>query len=199
MSHNPVYSHFKGKISRAEEVERKVVSIILKSQIPDHKRAWSKTFELKHSSSVAQIGRILAQKRGLDSDLAAIICVLHDIEVNATGDAKQHAHKGALRARKMLEAMRAFSAKEIELIVGAIKHHSDKHIVSRNPYVELVKDADVFDCGLYAGVHDAYVFEKPLVQLKEYFARVKRVRKELGLPKDPQWDVFGYLKKHGKR
>lgn len=195
--HNLVYSHFKGKkLTRVELVERVVVEIILKSKIRDAERAWSKTFELKHSSSVAQIGRILAQKRGLDSDIGAVICVLHDVYVNQTGKTESHAQKGAVIAQQILTRLERFSKKEITLITDAIYSHSDKHLVSRNPYVELVKDADVFDCGLYDGVHDAYVFEKHIEHRKKYFARIKAVRKELGLPKDAQWDVLDYLKKH---
>lgn len=196
--HNPAYAHFKGKnLTRVELVERAVVEVILKSKISDKKRVWSKTFELKHSSSVAQIGRILAQKRGLDSDLGASMCVLHDIYVNTTGQSADHAHKGAPLARAILKRTKKFSEKEIKLITEAVYNHSDKHLVSKNPYVELVKDADAFDCSLYDGVHDAYVYEKPLENRKKYFARIKAVRKELGLPKDRQWDVWEYLKKHG--
>jgi len=197
--HNPAYSHFKGnKLTRTELVERAVVEVILKSKIPDTKRAWSKTFELKHSSSVAQIGRILAQKRGLRSDLGAIVCVLHDIYVNTAGNSVGHAHKGAPIARKILEKTKKFSKKEILLITEAVYNHSDKHLVSKNPYIELVKDADAFDCSLYDGVHDAYVYEKPLENRRKYFARIKAVRKELGLPKDAQWDVLEYVTKRNK-
>ena len=71
---NPIYTHFKGKnLTRCELIERIVVETILKSKMPDKKRDWSKTFELKHSSSVTQWGRVLAQKRGLDPEHAAIV------------------------------------------------------------------------------------------------------------------------------
>ena len=72
--YNPIYTHFKGEdITRVERVERLVVETIVKSKRQDEDRSWSKTFELKHSSSVAQLGRILAQKRGLDPELGAAI------------------------------------------------------------------------------------------------------------------------------
>ncbi len=193
-TYNPLYTHFKGnKITRAELMERTTVETILKSKMPDAQRSWSKVFELKHSSSVAQFGRVLAQKRGLDVDLAAIICTMHDISVFVSGRVTDHAHKGAPIAKKILEKTKKFSEKEIKLISGAIYNHSDKHIVSKNPYYELVKDADVFDCGLYDGVHDAYVFEKSPETCRTYFKRIKSVRKELGLPKDPRWDTIKYI------
>ena len=61
--------------------------------------------------------------------------------------------------------------------------------------MELVKDADVFDCGLLDGVHDAYLYEKSLTNCRKYFARIRAVRKELHLPKDSQWDIFKYVER----
>lgn len=161
--------------------------------MPDAQRSWSKIFELKHSSSVAQIGRILAQKRGLKVDLAAVICTMHDISVFASGRVTDHAHKGAPIAEKMLRKTKKFTPQEIKLISGSIYNHSDKQIISKNPYHELVKDADVFDCGLYDSVHDAYVYEKAPKTCRAYFNRIKRIRRELGLPKDPKWDSIEYV------
>lgn len=192
--YNPIYHHFKGnKLARVEIIERAMVQTILKSKMPDEERSWSKTFELKHSSGVCQIGRILAQKRGLDPELGAIICVMHDIYVFTTGRVTDHAHKGAPIAEKLLRKTKKFNDREINLIVSAIYNHSDKHIVSKNPYIELVKDADVLDCGLFHGVHDAYVYEKKPKTCREYFKRIRSVRKELGLPKDAQWDTVEYI------
>lgn len=194
--YNPIYTHFKGnKVSRSELIQRIVVETILKSKMPDEERSWGKVFELKHSSSIIQIGRILADKRDLNIELSEIICALHDIEVNATGRVTDHAHKGVFVAQKILEKTKQFSVAEIKIILRAIRNHSDKHIVSKNKYDELLKDADVFDCGLYEGVHDAYLYEKSLAICKTYFARIKKVREELGLKLDPQWDNFEMIKK----
>src|SRR3989344_903666 len=193
-TYNPIYSHFQGNtLTRTEFMERVTIEEILKSKMPDSKRAWGKVFELKHASAVAQIGRILAQKRGLDTDLAAVICTMHDIYVFGTGRTTDHAHKGAPIAEKLLRKTKKFTEAEIKLIRGAIYNHSDKHVISKNPYHELVKDADVLDCGLYDGVHDAYVYEKPRALCKKYFKRIKNVRAELLLPKDPKWDSLDYV------
>ncbi|MEK7617731.1 MAG: HD domain-containing protein [Patescibacteria group bacterium] len=195
-TYNPIYSHFKGNnITRTELMERMMIETILKSKMPDQNRAWSKVFELKHTSAVTQFGRILAQKRGLDPSLAAVICGMHDIYVFTTGRVTDHAHKGAPIARKVLEKTKKFTAEEIKLITSAIYNHSDKHIVSKNPYAELVKDADVLDCGLFDGAHDAYVYEKSPENCRKYFGRIKAVRKELGLPRDPQWDSIDYVER----
>ena len=198
-TYNPIYTHFKGnKVSRCELIERTVVETILKSKMPDAQRSWGKVFELKHSSSVAQIGRILAQKRGLNEEMAVIICAMHDIFVDHTGRVTDHAKQGSVLAEQILKKTKKFNNTEIKLIVKAIKEHSDKHVISKNPYTELVKDADVFDCGLYEGVHDAYVYEKSPHICKTYFERIKNVRKELGLPKDPRWDKVEYVEQ-GKK
>ncbi len=195
--YNPIYTHLKGNnISRSELIQRQVIEIILKSRIPDEERSWSKVFELKHGSSVIQIGRILAEKRKLNIELAEIICALHDIYVNMAGRVTDHAHKGVPIAKKMLWKNKKFTEAEIKLILRAVRNHSDKHIISQDPYVELMKDADVLDCSLFEGVHDAYLYEKSLEMCQSYFARIRKVRKELGLPKDPQWDLFKYVKEH---
>ena len=192
--YNPIYHHFKGKnVTRAEFIERMMIAIILKSKLPDVERSWSKTFELKHTSAVTQIGRILAQKRGLDSSLAAIMCAMHDVFVFTTGRTTDHAHKSAPIAEKILIKTKKFTPQEIKLITSAIYNHSDKNVVSKNSYVELVKDADVLDCGLYDCVHDAYVYEKSPANCRAYFNRIKKVRKELGLPKDAKWDSIEYV------
>src|SRR3989339_1173571 len=188
-TYNPIYTHFKGNdISRSELIQRMVVQTIIKSKLSDKERSWSKVFELKHSSSVIQIGRILGQKRGLKIDLIEVICALHDIYVNSTGRVTDHARKGAPIAKKMLEKTKMFSKEEIKIIVQAVRNHSDKHVFNKNKYDELIKDADVFDCGLYEGVHDAYVFEKSPSICRTYFDRIIKVRKELGLPYDKRWE-----------
>lgn len=198
--YNPIYHHFKGdRVTRAELIERMVTETILKSKVADENRAWSKTFELKHSSSVSKIGRILAQKRGLDEEIASIICVLHDIYVFETGRCTDHGSKGGPIAKKMLQRTGKFSEKEISQIVKAVKNHSDKHVYSNDPYVELVKDADVFDVSLFEGVHDAYVYEKAPKTCRQYFKRIHAVRDELGLPHDPQWDTIEMVGKEAKK
>ncbi len=188
------YTHFKGNhLSRVERIEREVVRVILRNPLSDAKREWSVAFEMKHSSSVTQIGRILAQKRGLRDDLAAVICALHDISVFTLGHSKDHAANGARIAEKMLRRTKQWSAKDIAMVARAIHHHSDKHIVSSDPYIELAKDADVFDCSLLIGMHDAYVEIKSPEMCRTYFDRINAIRKELGLPRDPQWETVEFL------
>ena len=155
-------------------------------------------FEIKHSSSVIKLGRILAQKRGLNEELAVVICALHDIFVDDGGRVTDHATAGAKLAEKILKKTKKFTNQEIKLIVNAVKEHSNKHLISKNPYAELIKDVDVFDCGLYEGVHDAYVYEKSPKICRAYFDRIIKVRQELGMPRDPRWDKVEYLEQGRK-
>ena len=176
------YHHFKGnKLNRSESVQRKVIQLILNSKLTDKERESSKIFELKHSSGCTQVGRILAGIRGLNKEYAELICALHDIYVIVKGKYKDHAHLGAPIAEKILRSAKKFSEREIKLITEAIFHHSDKHIYTNNPYVELAKDADTLDCFLYDNVEGYYIYNKPPQVAKEYFKRIIKIRKEIGM------------------
>ena len=176
------YHHFKGnKLNRSEFVQRKVIELILNSKLTDKERESSKVFELKHSSGCTQVGRILAEKRRLNKEYAELICALHDIYVIVEGKYKDHAHLGAPIAEKILRETGKFGKKEIKIIAEAIFHHSDKHVYTKNPYVELAKDADTLDCFLYDNVEMYYTSNKPPHVGKEYFKRIIRLREEMGM------------------
>ncbi len=176
------FHHYKGDgLSRSEKVERKVVELLLNSKLQDSERDSSVVWELKHSSGCCQIARILAQKRNLNVEIAEVASVLHDIYVIVEGKYKDHAKRGAPIAKQILEEIGGFSNEEMETITDAVVHHSEKENYSDDPYVELVKDVDVFDCSFYKGSEDYYRIHKPEEIVKEYVNRIKTVRKELGL------------------
>lgn len=182
------FHHYKGYDLRpAEKVERKLAELLLNSKIPDSERDSSVIWELKHSSGCCQIARILAQKRGLDMEIAETAALLHDIYVIVEGKYSDHAAKGAPLAEKLLNEVGGFSPEQSKTIVEAIAQHSQKEVYSDNPYIELVKDVDVFDCSLYRGSEDYYQLHKPAQIVAEYRKRVEKVRQELGLPEE---DVF---------
>ncbi len=177
------FHHYKGQdLSRSERVERKVVELLLTSNLPDSKRDSSIVFELKHSSGCCQIARILAQRRNMDIEISEVVAVLHDIYVIVEGKYENHGPLGAPIAEKILREVNGFSEKEIETITQAVYHHSEKEIYSDDPYTELAKDADVFDCSLYKNSEGAYRIHKPENIFKEYVNRIKKVREELNLP-----------------
>ncbi len=180
------FQHFKGNnLTRSEKVQRYLTELILTSKIPDDKRETSKVWELRHSSGVTTIGRIIAQIRGLDIEITEIICILHDISSVVNGTYKEHAKIGAEISRKYLTTTGDFSQKEIDLIVEAIANHSDKHIYSASPYAELIKDADVFECSCYENSELGYKLHKSKEIFDANIKRIKKVRTELGLPVKP--------------
>lgn len=176
------FHHYKGTdLSPAEKVERKVLEMVLSSKVPDGEREDSKVFELMHASGCMQIARILAQKRNLDVEIAEVASVLHDIYVVVNGKYKNHGPEGAPIAKEVLEEVGGFSEDQIKTITEAIAHHSEKEVYSDDPYVELVKDVDVFDCSLYKNAEGFYRIHKPEHIFNEYVKRMKKVRAELGL------------------
>lgn len=176
------FHHYKGdELTPFEKVEREVMEMIISSTIPDQKREDSIVFELMHASGCMQIGRILAQKRNLDVEICEVAAMLHDIFVVVSGSYKNHGPKGAPIARQILEEVGGFSKDQIKTITEAIAHHSEKEIYSDNPYTELVKDVDVFDCSLYKNAEGFYRLHKPPQIFDEYVKRMKKIRKELGL------------------
>lgn len=176
------YHHYKGSdLLPSEQVERKVIELLLHSQLPDTQRESSIVWEIKHASGCCQIARILAQKRSLNIDLAETASVLHDIYVVVEGKYKNHAKLGAPIAKKILEEIGTYTDQEIQIIINAVAHHSEKEIYSDDPYVEIVKDVDVFDCSLYKGAEGFYRLHKPEPVFNEYVNRIKKVREELGL------------------
>jgi uncharacterized protein len=180
------FSHFKGnKLTRSEKIQKKITEYIIKSKIPDEKRDSSVVWEQKHSAGVCQMGRLLAQKRDLNIEIAEIICIMHDIYTIITGSYKNHGPEGAKIAQKILMDSGDFSQKEIITITQAISQHSNKDHFSNNPYAELVKDADLLDCSLYENSLGGYKLHKSDAIYKSTLERLSLIRKELNLPAQP--------------
>ncbi|UCD04229.1 MAG: HD domain-containing protein [Candidatus Woesearchaeota archaeon] len=181
------FHHFKGnELSRSEKIERKVIQMLLDSNLPDSKRDSSIIWEIKHISGCISLGRILALKRNLDLEICDIISSLHDSSLIVSGSYKEHAKKSADVAKKILQESGEFTNKEIQLIITAIANHSAKNQID-DPYSEFIKDVDVLDCSLYQNSLDEYTLTKSPDMLKAYENRLKNVRKELGLPVDNPW------------
>lgn len=104
-------------------------------------------WERVHAISCAQLGRLLSRERGVDTELAALACSLHDIGRWYTGRQANHALHGEEPVREFLENM-LLSEDEKEEVLQAVIHHSEKDKVGA-PLVEVVKDADILDCYLH--------------------------------------------------
>ena len=95
-----------------------------------------------HLYGVSLGATMIAKKRGLDPEIAAMAAMLHDFHAYKTGSYDDHAHKGADLAREILEALKLTDDAETDLICSAIYHHDDK-LVTDAPMDEVLKDADV--------------------------------------------------------
>ncbi|WP_029324434.1 HD domain-containing protein [Butyrivibrio sp. AE3004] len=103
-----------------------------------------RTSATAHLYGVSLAATILAKKRGLNEELAAMSGMLHDLHAYKSGSYDDHAHLGADLARKILEELGITSKEETDIICSAIYHHDDK-LVTDSPMDELLKDADVID------------------------------------------------------
>lgn len=185
------YPHFKGDyLSRSERIERFVIDTLLASDISDDARESSVAWELTHSSTCKAFMHVLADKRGLPVELARVAGALHDFYVIKTGKYKDHAKLGVPLVTEILKRDGGFSDQEISSIISMVENHSDKHIYSDDPNVELIKDVDVFDCSLYLGTEFYYLTKKPLPVCNDYFDRIIKVRDELGMKPAPEYTTL---------
>lgn len=101
-----------------------------------------------HLYGVAQACAMIAMRRGMDAELPVVAGMLHDIATYSTLDAVNHAARGAVMAREILEKLGIFQAEEVNAVCLAIHHHSDKENVHAS-LDEVLKDADVLQHCLY--------------------------------------------------
>ena len=144
---------------------RHIVDDILHSQ-PDPE---GRRCGFVHLYGVALTAEILAHRRGLNPEVCATAAMLHDISTYRSGDSNNHAARGAVEARQILEQLKLYSREEIDTISEAIRSHSDKESID-SPYCELLKDADVLQHHLY----------NPELK-KAWLPRIQNLKTELGL------------------
>lgn len=180
------HHHFRADLvpsdDRVARLETMVVQELLDTSIPDAERDSGIAWELKHSSAVTQFGRLLGAKRGLDAEACAAGALLHDIYAIRTGSYSNHARLGGPIAESLLQEVGGFSPQATDWVLEIVVNHSDKHLISENPYVEFGKDVDILDCFLYPGALDEYILTKPADRVFHYLRRAKAVWEELDVP-----------------
>ncbi|MBR4182611.1 MAG: HD domain-containing protein [Lachnospiraceae bacterium] len=124
-------------MSRLKEL-RKYVDVEL-NKIED---ADKRTSAISHLYGVSLAATMIAKKRDLDPEIAAMSAMLHDLHAYKTGSYDDHAHKGADLAREILGMLKLTDETETDIICSAIYHHDDK-LVTDSPMDEVLKDADV--------------------------------------------------------
>lgn len=138
------------------------------SMIPDED---TKIKAAAHLYGVSFAAAIIAQKRGLDPEIASMAGMLHDIYAYKSGSYEDHAHKGAELSKTILAELHLTSEEENAVIVSAIYHHDDKMLIDA-PMDEVIKDADA--------MHHIYNDLSKDIKTKEQ-ARYENLKKEFGI------------------
>ncbi|HCM28518.1 MAG: metal-dependent phosphohydrolase [Treponema sp. GWB1_62_6] len=132
-------------------------------------REKSLDWERIHMVGCAKIGLSLAGRRGVDPDLAAMACAVHDFGRIITGINEGHAEAGYGPVQEFLAKLGFVTEDEIRQIAIAVKNHSRKGEIG-SPLEELVKDADLIDFRQYG-----FDFEREDQRL-----RYERIAEDIG-------------------
>jgi len=124
-----------------------------------------------HLYGVSLAAVLISEKRGLDTEVACMAAMLHDMYAYTAGTYEDHAHKGAELAREILGKVKLTSPEETETICSAVYHHDDKAAVD-SPMDEVLKDADVMH-------HTMNDLNKAIKEKEQ--TRYDALRKEFGL------------------
>lgn len=124
-----------------------------------------------HLYSVAQTCAMLAMKRGENVELAAMAGMLHDLYSYSQLDSMEHARKGAVFARMILDDLKITNKNETDIICEAIHNHSDKENIHTS-FNELLKDADVLQ----------HFLNNPTLEVAHHeIQRMEEIKSELGI------------------
>lgn len=110
-----------------------------------------KDYRFEHSIRVANIGKIIAEKEGMDSEAMVIACLLHDIsycnEFESREDARNHGRYSAKIARPFLEEIGIEPEIAEEICYGIAIHVDDEADFpgKRTAFSMTVGDADNID------------------------------------------------------
>jgi uncharacterized protein len=133
-----------------------------------------------HMHGTVQLSKLVAMKRNLNPEFAALVCAFHDIHTLHTGEYEDHGIKAQPYVVEIIEEYNNRWGKqlgritdgEVERIVRAIADHSDKLTIDSDPYAELLKDIDSLDAYLHGFEAD---------EESGRLARRNRVSSELGI------------------
>ena len=121
--------------------------------LSDKDRDLPMKWSVMHMYSSSQLAVLMALKKDLDPELLGIIAAIHDIGAVKTKRRENHARNASEYIYELVEQYNStwignldkITKEELEIIHEAVINHSDKEIVSKNPYVEAMKDVDSLD------------------------------------------------------
>lgn len=135
-------------MNRIFTLQQAILTTIDEYQNIDRSDAPPLDWERIHMISCAKVGYMLAMERGLDPDLSACACAVHDFGRILTGSHGNHGEAGAMPVQHLLRETGLFTEEEITRISLAVANHSKKGEVGA-ALEELVKDADLIDYASY--------------------------------------------------
>jgi uncharacterized protein len=133
----------------------RVLSIIQEKicKINKENRELPIVWSVMHMYTTIQLAKIVAMKRGLDPELAALIAAFHDCYSLFTGSTKDHGINARPFINEIIDEynqekrgqLEKIIDEERERIIEAIKVHSNKQETSIDEFAELMKDVDCLD------------------------------------------------------
>lgn len=96
---------------------------------------------IEHTLQVVSYGLMLSKQRKLNDELLIIACYFHDIATYISHYSQNHALRSAKIAQDILPAITNLSSQEIQMVIEAIKNHSNKGQID-DLLSEALKDAD---------------------------------------------------------
>jgi len=158
-------------MNRTYKIQRKLMEQIAELEQIGMQRDTSLNWERIHSVSCSRNGYFLALERGVDAELAAIACSVHDYGRIITGKQPGHAAAGDEPLRLFLMESGHFNGEEIAVIAQAARNHSRKGETG-TPIEEIVKDADVLECYWYGIAIEKDEYRRRLDRLQGRFRQI---------------------------
>jgi len=140
-------------------------------------------YRWQHTLRVTQFGKVLAENEGVDVELVAAACLLHDVawfDTNADTN-REHGRIGAETSRPLLKKLK-YDSEQIENICYAVSSHVDEdHPITLE--AKILSDADNVDrFGPYRVLQwcfsDIDDYEKLTTKLNERIRRLEHYREK---------------------
>ena len=137
----------------------------LKQQIWKHSEINenAKRYRYEHSLRVAEIGRRIANSEGLDAEVLALGCILHDVGTfDSVENPKEHGRLSAKIARELLNTLDLLEERIEEICYGIAIHVDDKADFQgeRTALNESIGDSDNIDRFDVYRIYDNLVYLK---------------------------------------
>ena len=131
-------------------------------------------WNIMHMYTSAQLAKLLAVKRKINSELASLVAALHDIATVMSGKCERHGERAEPYIREIIKKFNgsvepelAISKEEEDVFIEAISVHSNKNDFSKNELAELLKDVDCVDRYLNSVETNGVALERCKKALKE--------------------------------